>query len=41
MMHSRRYEKEVSVHKRGHDKKVIRLATIDRMVVDDVPLKDW
>jgi integrase len=37
----RRYEKEVSVHKRGHDKEVIRLAAIGRMVVDDVPLTDW
>lgn len=37
----RRYEKEVSVHKRGHEKESIRLAAIGRMVVDGVPLKDW
>ena len=37
----RRYEKEVSVHKRGHDKESIRLAAIGRMEVDGVPLKDW
>lgn len=37
----RRYEKEVSVHKRGHDKEAIRLAAIGRMLVDGVPLKDW
>jgi len=37
----RRYEKEVSAHKRGHDKEVIRLNAIGRMAVDDTPLKDW
>jgi integrase len=37
----RRYEKEVSVHKRGRDKEAIRLAAIGRMAVDGVPLKDW
>lgn len=37
----RRYEKEVSVHKRGHEKERIRLAAIGRMVIDGVPLKDW
>lgn len=37
----RRYEKEVSVHKRGGDKEAIRFAAIGRMVVDGTPLKDW
>jgi integrase len=37
----RRYEKEVSVHKRGHRHEVVRLAAIGRMVLDDVPLEDW
>jgi integrase len=37
----RRYEKEVSVHKRGGDKEIIRMNAIGRMVVDDVPLQDW
>lgn len=37
----RRYEKEVSAHKRGHEKEAIRLAAIGRMEVDGVPLKDW
>jgi integrase len=38
---SRRYEKEVSVHKRGYEKERIRLNAIGRMVIDGVPLKDW
>lgn len=37
----RRYEKEVSVHKRGHEKERIRLNAVGRMVIDGVPLKDW
>jgi len=37
----RRYEKEVSVHKGGHEKEVIRMAAIGRMCIDGVPLKDW
>lgn len=37
----RRYEKEVSVHKRGHRNEAIRLAAIGRMLIDNVPLKDW
>jgi integrase len=37
----RRYEKEVSVHKRGHEKERIRLNAIGRMIIDGVPLKDW
>jgi integrase len=37
----RRYEKEVSVHKRGHEKEAIRLAAIGRMQIDGVPLQDW
>jgi integrase len=36
-----RYEKEVSVHKRGGDKEAIRMAAIGRMVVDGVQLKEW
>lgn len=36
-----RYEKEVSVHKRGADKESIRLAAIGRMLVDGKPLKEW
>ncbi len=37
----RRYEKDVSVHKRGHEKEAIRLAAVGRMLVDGVPLADW
>lgn len=37
----RRYEKEVSVHKRGHEKEAIRLAAIGRMPIDDVPFAEW
>lgn len=37
----RRYEKEVSVHKPGHDKERIRLAAIGRMAIDGVRLLDW
>jgi len=37
----RRYEKEVSVHKRGHKKEAIRLAAIGRMMVDAKPLAAW
>src|SRR5689334_22775714 len=37
----RRYEKEVSVHKRGHEKEAIRLAAIGRMPIDGVPFADW
>jgi integrase len=37
----RRYEKEVSAHKPGRDKEAIRMAAIGRMVVDDLPLRDW
>jgi integrase len=37
----RRYEKEVSAHKRGKDKEAIRLAAIGRMEINGVPLKDW
>lgn len=37
----RRYEKEVSVHKRGHAKEAIRLAAIARMPIDGVALADW
>ena len=36
----RRYEKEVSVHKRGHRWEAIRLAAIGRIVVGGVALKD-
>jgi integrase len=36
----RRYEKEVSVHKRGHRWEAIRLAAIGRMTVDGVALQD-
>jgi integrase len=36
-----RYGKEVSVHKRGAEKELIRFAAIGRMVIDNVPLKDW
>ena len=36
-----RYEKEVSVHKRGADKESIRFAAIGRMLVDGKPLNDW
>lgn len=37
----RRYEKEVSAHKKGKDKEAIRLNAIGRMLIDDVPLKEW
>lgn len=37
----RRYEKEVSVHKRGGVKEAIRFAAIGRMIIDGVPLEDW
>lgn len=37
----RRYEKEVSVHKRGGDKEAIRFAAIGRMLVDGIPLRNW
>lgn len=37
----RRYEKEVSVHKRGYEKEAIRLAAIGRMEIDGVPLREW
>jgi integrase len=36
----RRYEKEVSVHKRGHRWEAIRLAAIGRMTIDGVALQD-
>lgn len=36
----RRYEKEVSVHKRGHEKERIRLAAIGRMKIDGVPFEE-
>jgi integrase len=37
----RRYEKEVSVHKRGHRHEAVRLAAIGHMVLANVPLADW
>lgn len=37
----RRYQNEISVHKRGHAKEVMRLNAVGRMVIDGVPLKDW
>lgn len=37
----RRCKKEVSVHKRGHEKEVISLNAVGRMVIDGVPLRDW
>lgn len=37
----RRYEKEISVHKRGHRLETVRLAAIGRMEIDQVPFKDW
>lgn len=36
----RRYEKEVSVHKKGRRAEAIRLATIGRMAIDGTPFKD-
>jgi len=36
-----RYEKEISVHKRGGDKESIRFTAIGRNVIDGKPLKDW
>jgi integrase len=36
----RRYEKEVSVHKRGYRWEAIRLAAIGRMMIDGVALQD-
>lgn len=37
----RRYEKEVSVHKRGYRLEAVRLGAVGRMEIDGVPLKDW
>lgn len=37
----RRYEKQVSVRKKGHAKEVIRLGAIGRMKIEGIPLKDW